>query len=42
MHGILSAGVLVIAFAAIAVAGLYVAVRVFGAGGRRRRVREDS
>jgi hypothetical protein len=42
MHGILSAGILVIAFAAIAVAGLYVAARVFGAGGRRRRVREDS
>ena len=37
MHGMLSAGVLVAVFAAIAAAGLYVAVRVFRAGGRRRR-----
>jgi len=37
MHGMLSAGVLVAGFAAIAVAGLYVAARLFAAGARRRR-----
>lgn len=42
MHGMLSTGVLVAAFAAVVVAGLYVAARVFLAGGRRRRAGEDS
>jgi hypothetical protein len=37
MHGMLSAGVLVVVFAAVAVASLYAAVRLFAAGGRRRR-----
>ncbi len=37
MHGMLSAGVLVGMFAAVAAASLYVAVRVFAAGARRRR-----
>jgi len=35
MHGMLSAAILIGVFAAVAVACLYVAVRVFMAGGRR-------
>jgi hypothetical protein len=35
MHGMLSAVVLVAVFAAVAAAGLYVAIRVYAAGGRR-------
>jgi hypothetical protein len=37
MHGMLSAGILIAVFAAATVAGLYVAVRIHLAGGRRRR-----
>ena len=37
MHGMLSAAVLVAVLAAIAVASLYAAVRMFTAGSRRRR-----
>ena len=36
MHGMLSAGILIAAFAVTAAAGLYVAIRVLAAGGRRR------
>jgi hypothetical protein len=36
MHGMLSAGILIAAFAATAAAGLYVAIRIHLAGGRRR------
>ena len=32
MHGMLSAGVLIAVFAAVAAAGLYLAIRVFLAG----------
>jgi hypothetical protein len=37
MHGMLSAGILIAAFAAIAVAGLYLAIRIHLAGGQRAR-----
>jgi hypothetical protein len=36
MHGMLSAGILIATFALVAVAGLYVAVRVYLAGGPRK------
>jgi hypothetical protein len=35
MHGMLSAGILIGVFAVTAVAALYVAIRVYLAGGRR-------
>jgi hypothetical protein len=37
MHGMLSAAILISVFAAVAVACLYVVVRVYVAGGRRDR-----
>jgi hypothetical protein len=42
MHGMLSAGILVGAFAATTAAGLYVALRLLAAGGRRPRRGEDA
>jgi hypothetical protein len=36
MHGMVSAGILIAMFAVVAVAGLYVAVRVYLAGGPRK------
>jgi hypothetical protein len=35
MHGMLSAAILVVVFAAVALAGLFVAVRAYQTGGRR-------
>jgi hypothetical protein len=35
MHGMLSAGILIAVFAIAAVTGLYVAIRILIAGGRR-------
>jgi hypothetical protein len=37
MHGMLSAAILIVTFAAIAAAGLYLAGRVYLAGGRGNR-----
>jgi len=42
MHGMLSAGILIGAFAATVAAGLYIALRVLAAGGRRRASEEDA
>ena len=39
MHGIVSASVLIAVFAVIALAGLYVAVRIHLAGSTRRKAR---
>lgn len=37
MHGMVSASILIAVFAAIALAGLYVAIRIHLAGGTRRK-----
>ena len=36
MHGMLSAGILIATFAVVAIAGLYVAIRIYLAGGPRK------
>jgi hypothetical protein len=36
MHGMVSAGILIATFALVAIAGLYVAVRIYLAGGPRK------
>jgi hypothetical protein len=37
MHGMVSASILIAVFAAVALAGLYVAIRIHLAGGTRRK-----